>query len=109
ESYFLETNNPILHGEAIAAGIIAEAHISVLQGILSIEEYSEIKLFLKSKFPTLNLSKASISEIIELCRHDKKNDLAIRYIRLKAIGNAEYNIVIDENVIKESLLNYIKS
>jgi 3-dehydroquinate synthase len=45
ESYFLENEqkNSLLHGEAIAAGMILESYISMQKNLISKEEYSQIK------------------------------------------------------------------
>ncbi|MEJ2162674.1 MAG: 3-dehydroquinate synthase [Robiginitalea sp.] len=94
ESYFLDTadREPLLHGEAIAAGMILEAFLSVEQSGLAPDECEEIKNVLFEFFPKVSFSYAERESIIELLRYDKKNTGGIvRFSLLETIGKACIN------------------
>jgi 3-dehydroquinate synthase len=68
------------HGEAVAAGIVLEAQLSVEIGLLSDEEFAKIK----ARFPKPQIS-LDPDAILHTLRLDKKG--IFRFILLKAIGN----------------------
>lgn len=110
ESYSLtHDNNPLLHGEAIAIGMICEMYLS--NKILSfskeeLDTYSKI-LIDKYIFPTLNTR--AYNSYINLMLQDKKNSNGvINFTLLNSIGNAVINQNVDEEIIIESL-NYFNS
>ena len=55
ESYYLEKNNPILHGEAVMMGMILEAEISKLTK----EDQIDIKEYILSNFNCIFPNKKS--------------------------------------------------
>jgi 3-dehydroquinate synthase len=106
ETYFLQTNNYLLHGEAIAIGLIAEAFIAVKKGLLYKDELNQlsnylIQLFGKEKLPE------SFDEIIELTGQDKKNKGAkIKMALPNSIGKAVWDVEVTKEEIAESLAYY---
>lgn len=104
ESHLLNTENELLHGEAIALGMIAEAYISKAQGLLSEFEYSIIVRELRGIYEIPKIEKASYSEIKRLCKQDKKNQNGvINMSLLKNIGQAVYDIPVEEELIDHAL------
>lgn len=74
ESVFLnKKSNYLLHGEAIAAGMIMEAHISFQKKLINLEDLISISLLISRWFPLLNIGKADWLKILALIVHDKKN------------------------------------
>ncbi len=75
ESYFLDNPEKItlLHGEAIAVGMILEAYFSLQKNLITHGEYYEIKTVIKGIFDTVDFNSNDITEIIKLLVHDKKN------------------------------------
>jgi len=107
ESYFLESDTPLLHGEAIAVGMIAEAHLSVKYCNLPPEEAEEIEDFILAIFGQPQIPKETFDNIIQLAKQDKKNDqTAIRSTLLKRIGSARYDVSVNEADIREALEYY---
>ncbi|MBI1286953.1 MAG: 3-dehydroquinate synthase [Flavobacteriales bacterium] len=100
ESHLLETENPVLHGEAIAAGMIMESFISTKLTGLSEPELQEILQLTDSLFSRVSLSKTDWSEVKKLLIHDKKNKNGqVRFVLLKSIGEA----ITDQPVMEELL------
>ena len=107
ESFFLETERPLLHGEAIAAGMIAEAHLSVKHSRLSSEEAEEIEDFILAVFGHSEIPADIVDSIALLTKQDKKNDQqTIRCTLLESIGTARYDVPVTEEDIKEALEYY---
>ncbi len=100
--------NPLLHGEAIAIGMICEAYLSVTHNKLSKAELEEIGAYIRSVFPDYSLNGESYSELIEIMKNDKKNSGGeIGFALLNKIGCCDYNIYLSEDSIVDSL-NYYK-
>src|SRR5690606_1112322 len=74
ETYSLDNDNsPLLHGEAIAVGMICEAFLSQRHNGLSEAELAEVVAHLRSVFPDYQLKQESFGAIIATMRNDKKN------------------------------------
>lgn len=105
ESYALHTEYPLLHGEAIALGMIAEAHIS--KSILSLSEISltQITAHIRDVYHDIPLDSLNHSDrIYQLMGADKKNKGGkIRAALLEDIGQATYDITLDLSMVEEAL------
>lgn len=91
ESHFLtkESGESLLHGEAIAAGMIMEAFISVSQCQLRPDECDEIKAVFLRFFPRITITAEDRESILSLLRYDKKNAHGhVLFALLDAIGKA---------------------
>ncbi|WNB18614.1 3-dehydroquinate synthase [Marivirga arenosa] len=107
ESHLLSSENELLHGEAIGNGMIAEAFLSFKKGFISSEDYRLIKGELSKLYDKPKIKKASFDELKGLCLQDKKNDNGkLNMSLLKTLGQATYNIEIDE-ILLESALNEV--
>lgn len=109
ESYFLEENSQItlLHGEAIAVGMILESYLSKEKGLLSNDEYQEIKYIINDVFERVSFSNEAIQKIIELLDYDKKNEFGtIQFVLLEGIGKSIINQTIDNSLIYKAFDDY---
>jgi 3-dehydroquinate synthase len=107
ESYYLDTSNHLLHGEAIAIGMICETYLSHKKLGLSLLEMEQIIQMLKSVFGKIDFHEEDFPAIIELCNQDKKNEgKSINFSLLKHIGVCDYNISVSKEEIEESILYY---
>ena len=104
ETFALENIRPLLHGQAIALGMLAEAWLSTKLTGLTEEEFNEIQLVILSNFDVFQFEEANFERIFELMGHDKKNVAGkVRLTLLSQIGTGEYNISCDETLLRESL------
>jgi len=93
-------NQALLHGEAVALGMIAETWLSHMNAGLSGDEAGMIITFLKNVYAPQILALHDFitrrgitnDHIVELLLHDKKNkDLQIRFTFLRAAGKPVVN------------------
>jgi 3-dehydroquinate synthase len=101
----------ILHGFAVALGILVEAKISQLSGLLTVEDYIIIQdVFKILGITSKQLKNYDINKIIAATKLDKKaKGQKVRYILLKNIGavyqqEQQYAHVVTDSVVKKALL-----
>ncbi|WP_306350049.1 3-dehydroquinate synthase [Flavobacterium sp. '19STA2R22 D10 B1'] len=102
ESYFLENENKttLLHGEAIAVGMILESYLSLQKNYLNLTQYNQIKNTIKAIFNTVHFDENDIEPILDLLIHDKKNEFGkIQFALIENIGK----IILDQNVENETI------
>lgn len=109
ESYYL--NHPaqvrLLHGEAIAIGMIMEAYLSVTTCGLSMKEAKEIRQAFNRWFSVIEISTEDKNEILSLLRHDKKNKgNAVRFVLLEQVGKPKIDIEVTSEQISEAFQFY---
>lgn len=109
ESYFLESENKVtlLHGEAIAIGMILESCISWKKNLITAAEYLEIKNTIKNIFGEIVFDKNDLNPILNLLIHDKKNEHGnIQFVLLDGIGKTIINQVIENELIEKAFEDY---
>ena len=110
ETSSFNSGRPLLHGEAIALGMIAEAFLSHKHLNLNKEELNSITSFIHSIYPDiLNTDHFIDTEVMGHMKSDKKNeDGKILFSLLEKIGSCTFNIPVEEQDIIEAL-SYCKS
>ena len=109
ESYFLENKDKttLLHGEAIAVGMILESYISLKKDLISNDEYFEIKSSLKTIYDDIIFDENDIKPILELLIHDKKNEYgAIKFALIEGIGKIKINQSVENELILKAFEDY---
>ncbi len=105
ESFYLQTEKPLLHGEAIALGMIAESYLSYKHDLLSLADFKQIQALLQNLYGHFTIAEENIAEIVDLTLQDKKNENGqIMTCLLSEIGNCIYNQVISKVEIYDALL-----
>ncbi len=105
ESYFLnKPNSKLYHGEAIAIGMICEAFLSTKKLTLKESELEIICNYILKIYKSNQISADKIEGIIDLTRHDKKNEGdKINCSLLRSIGDCAFNIEINDHDIEASI------
>jgi 3-dehydroquinate synthase len=109
ESYFLENINKttLLHGEAIAVGMILESYISLDKELISTTEYLQIKTTIKSIFDDIVFVENDIEPILELLIHDKKNEYGtVQFALIEGIGKIKINQSVENELILKAFKDY---
>ena len=109
ETYLLDKGKrKILHGEAIAIGMIVEAFISHQRDLISLQELEEIESYLFENYGRVKLHTEEISKIIALTAQDKKNKgKEIRFSLLTGIGDCGYDIPVSASEMKKAIQYYL--
>ena len=104
EALSLETEKPLLHGEAISIGMKLEAELSHRVGLLSHEDMKTVEATLKKSGLPTDLPNFPIEKIIEKMKSDKKNQSGkINFTLLEKIGKAVIDQIVEEDIIKKVL------
>lgn len=99
----------LLHGEAVAAGMITESYLSFKKGYLNKEELAQIQNTLLTHFTLPIIETEAMAHILALIKQDKKNEKdTTRFTLLQGIGNYSINNTVEEGLLLESL-NYYNS
>lgn len=109
ESLFMNSKSKdILHGEAVAAGILCESHVSFSTKLLSERQLKEIVDYFSLNFKLPQLETSSFEKLIRLMKMDKKNiSEKINFTLLNKIGKGSINHHVDENEILKALNFYV--
>lgn len=100
----LHDGSPLLHGEAIALGMICESYIAHKVNGLSEKELAEIVSAFDNRFERYHFSENIYEELIALMQNDKKNEAnKLGFALLSEIGKCDYNKYVTAELIKESL------
>lgn len=109
ESYFLGNadKTPLLHGEAIAIGMLLEAYIATKVSNLSKEDYKEIENGILKTFTKVNINENDQKIIIDLLKHDKKNSHGkVKFVLLESIGKPKIDCEVSNALILEAFKHY---
>jgi 3-dehydroquinate synthase len=109
ESYFLTaTDRPtLLHGEAIAIGMILEAYLSTRICGLPLASAKRIKEVFSAIYPKIVFDSTGIEGVLDLLQHDKKNTHgSINYVLLSTIGIPEIDVAVSEDLYPEAFAFY---
>ncbi|MFC2104219.1 3-dehydroquinate synthase [Bacteroidota bacterium] len=109
ESLFMNSKNEILHGEAVAHGIICELFLSQRFCDFSSQKLEKIISYLLKTFQKLNIQNTDFERIINLMEHDKKNENAnINFTLLEDFGKIQINQTCSKEDIIHTL-NWYKN
>lgn len=107
ESLSWETDQPLLHGEAVVIGMITESYLSTQLCQLSNNDLKLISQYLLQYYPKYDLSQLDYTAILELIQQDKKNEHnQTRFTLLEKIGQFNINIQVSKELIIEALNYY---
>jgi 3-dehydroquinate synthase len=94
----------LLHGHAIALGMICESHLSTIKTGLEQNDLKRIVSVIKSNFPLYPISRESYWDLIDIMRKDKKSiNGKIAFTLIKKPGSAVINQFCPVDMIEESL------
>jgi 3-dehydroquinate synthase len=107
ESHLLASGKRVLHGEAIAIGLVAEAFIASQRKYLTADELSTIQHYIISIFGKTEFTDEQIDGASKLALQDKKNrDNKILCALLNGIGQCKWDEEISLAELQESLRYY---
>ena len=109
ESYCLSNPNKtsLLHGEAIAIGMVLALYLSQKLTGFPANKVKEIKQLFKKYYGKVTFETKDYAPIIALMKYDKKNSHGnINFVLLEAIGKAKLDCAVEETLILEAFKFY---
>lgn len=104
EGHALETDHPLLHGEAIAVGMIAESYLSHLKLGLPMRDVEAIVAYLNGLYGVVQIDQSNYPAFFTLMQQDKKNENGqILFSLIHPIGNTVVNVACDHADIEAAL------
>ena len=107
ETFAMQQDQPMLHGYAVAYGMVAELYLSHKQLQFPVDKLMEITRYIHQLYGHFHINKDNFPALIELMTHDKKNDSnQINFTLLKDIGDIAINQHANSDEIIEALTFY---
>ncbi len=107
ETYLLGSEREILHGEAIAIGLVLETYISYLKINFDLKITKEIKNYINQHYEIIEFSEESIRKIIDLLKYDKKNNNdEPMFVLMNNVGEMKINQPVEIELIKDAFKFY---
>lgn len=109
ESYHMESpsKTKLLHGEAVAIGMILALKLSVEALGFSSEKCDKASQIISSYFQAIDFTDEDIAEIKTYLKHDKKNSAGnINFVLLENIGQPKINCKVSDEQIKKAFAYY---
>ena len=110
ESLSFQKGHPLLHGDAVAAGIVSELYLSHKHCGFPMDMLSQVVYYLKEYYPPFVFDCKDYDTLYELMTHDKKNEAGIiNFTLLAQIGEVRINQQVGKEMVLESLDFYRES
>lgn len=108
EAFALESpQRTLLHGEAVAIGMVCATWLSWRTGSLDRDRMNAVEEHLMGLFPAFGFEASDHHRILELMRNDKKNSGGeFRFTLLTGIGSAQVDVPINAVQVAEALEHY---
>ena len=104
ESLALEHGKPVLHGYAVAWGLICELYLSVVKCGFPKDRFRQTVQFIRSHYGNFPLDCKQYDRLFEFMKHDKKNEAGIiNFTLLADIGDIRINQQATKDEIFEML------
>lgn len=111
ESYFLEQpeKKKLLHGEAVAAGMVMAIYLSTELEDFPEEKRDEVRNIIHSMYGKIDLQEEDEEKIIHLMKFDKKNEGGkINFVLLRRIGTPVIDRQVPNSLISEAFRYYLE-
>ena len=104
ESYAMKSMRPILHGYAVAYGLVCELYLSCVKAGFSVDKMRQVVRFVNENYGKLPITCDDYPALLELMTHDKKNvGDTINFTLLGGVGDIRINQTATKEEICESL------
>ncbi len=100
----LETKNPLLHGEAVALGILAISYIANKIGKINDVVFKKIKNLLKKYNLPITYNGLNVDEIYNFIFKDKKIVAGkVKFVLPEGIGSFNFDIELEKDIVKNGI------
>jgi len=110
ETLSFKTKKPLLHGEAVALGMIIAAKLSELVGNIDHETFQVIENVINFAGLPTKLQNYQTKEIIKLLSSDKKSIAGkAKWVLLKSIGEADWNVEVGDDLVRQAIASVVSN
>lgn len=104
ESLALAEDRPVLHGYAVAWGLVCELYLSYIKAGFPKEKMQQTIQFIREHYGSFAFDCKQYDRLYELMTHDKKNTAGmINFTLLREVGDIALNQTADKDTIFEAL------
>ena len=104
ESFAMRSGRPILHGHAVAYGMVAELYLSATKVGFPTEKLRQTVRFIHENYGRFNFTCDDYPALLELMTHDKKNTAGIiNFTLLGDVGDLKINQTATKAEIEAAL------
>ena len=104
ESFAMAIGQPVLHGYAVAWGMVCELYLSVVKLGFPKDKMRQTVTFIRENYGTMAFDCKDYERLYELMKHDKKNTQGfINFTLLSDIGGIKLNQTASREEIFEAL------
>ena len=104
ESYAMKSMRPILHGYAVAYGLVCELYLSCVKAGFPVDKMRQVVRFVNENYGKLPITCDDYPALLELMTHDKKNvGDTINFTLLGGVGDIRINQTATKEEICEAL------
>lgn len=109
ESWAMRHNCSVLHGYAVAWGLICELYLSAKKCNFPTETLHQVASFIKENYGKLGVTCDDYPELLELMTHDKKNtsSTSINFTLMGNVGDIRINQTASKEEIEDALDFYL--
>ena len=94
----------LLHGECVALGCIAAAHISYQRQLITLDEYLEVRDMFVPFYLPITIEDINPEEVLEFTKSDKKMQAGkMSFVLLKRIGKSMVDTTVKEEEVKAAI------
>ncbi len=107
ESHALATHHPVLHGFAVAWGLVCELYLSVKRFYFPRDIFYELQSFVRDHYGRFPLDCRDYDRLYELMTHDKKNTAGVvNFTLLGDVGDIRINQIAAKEEVFDMLDYY---
>lgn len=104
ESLMIEANVPLLHGEAVAIGMVAEAQLSFIKNNITPEHVEKLRTALVHAGLPTSIKNIQPESIMNMIKKDKKNNFGkVKWTLLRTLGQAVADCDATEAEVKTAI------
>jgi len=109
ESFSLKNDeNPLTHGEAVAAGMVCETLMAYEKRLIDIDDFKTITELINRFFDRYVFTESAVDELVEIMGADKKNKSGkIGFSLPVTIGDAVYDVLATTDEARAMLEKYL--
>lgn len=107
ESKWMSSKKPLLHGQAVAIGMVCESYLSYRSGQLSESDLFDIRHSILDIYGHQPKYVKPVPELLQIMQHDKKNENGeFHVVLLEDIGSAKKSTPIKTNALEDAFHFY---